>query len=114
MAYFELDGLEIFENLLSSFLVCRSLYSKIKKKIFPFLKQSLALFSYKHLVTLIIAVSQSWVLADLPFDKLIYPGLEVVSLSLKVSGQFGIFGLEVYLYSFTAKSTPKILHKSKQ
>ena len=50
-------GPEIFENLLSSW---RPFFKSIevyilKSKIFPFLKQSLALFSYKHLASLTLS-----------------------------------------------------------
>ena len=46
-------GLEIFENLLSSWPIFKSIEVYIvKSKNFPFLKQSLAFLSYKLMATL--------------------------------------------------------------
>ena len=50
----QLVGLDIFYNLLSSWPYFRSIkVAMVKSKMLPFLKQRLAVVSYKHLATLI-------------------------------------------------------------
>ena len=47
--FFKLVGLEVFENLLSSWPYLKSIEVQIvKSNIFPLLKQSLTFYSYKH------------------------------------------------------------------
>ena len=67
--FFKLVGLEIFLNLLSSWLLFQSIEVNIaKSKIFLFLKHSLAFFSYKHLATLHPARSFPSTLLNILYD----------------------------------------------
>ena len=55
--FFKLVGFVIFDNLLSSWpFLSLQKFIILKSKIFLFLKQSLAFFSFKHLATLCMGV----------------------------------------------------------